>query len=446
MVGDMGPPPPGSLKRPRTSMGNGMPVYEQQQPQQSPYGSPYGQSVLPQPMYQQVDQNGSMGPPPPGSHKRPRNGSLAMSGSQGQLYEQPQQHSPYTAYATPSGTPGPSSVGMQQSYSHPGTMGHQIGVPGLAAPVDLGPADGGHGGRPIKRPQSNLGSAPSSAANSPFLTTGISAPPLARSQSHQVSSNSSSLLPSNGSHISHHQIHPHHQQQHPQQQQQQQRLGPNGAPLTSSDPSFTSFVDAATALTGLARGPSDPSLSPRPQTPPPPTSSALKKNGYGAVDGSAEGAAELMLFLAASPSPVQIRSGGPTTTLGGVNGDMTMMKGRRLFSNGSGGEARGDPTATSSLASVFGDLGGGGGRGREGSTNGGGGVEEPSKGLYAPSTPGRERQVSFGSNGAWESFLNVSPSPGRASLPRDGGGGGGEGRVLPFTAAGGATGGRSDGW
>lgn len=245
----------------------------------------------------------------------------------------------------------------------------------------------------------------------------------------------------------------------------------NGGPLSTSDPGFSSFVDAAAALTGLSRVPSDPSVNggedgeqgageddarrvpnghgagERPRTP-----EAKGKGVLGALGGagtggesSAEGAAELMLFLAASPSPVQVRTGAARPALGGDG--LEGMKGRRLFSGVGMGGGRDDfsapPTQSSSVQSVFGD--------HLGSTNSphqqhhptlatspyndepsksslhystsasappggasslGNGLPPP---LAAPGTPTRDRQPS-GSN--WESYLNVSPSPQRAQVDR----------------------------
>ncbi|BGP50760.1 hypothetical protein JCM10450v2_006686 [Rhodotorula kratochvilovae] len=250
-----------------------------------------------------------------------------------------------------------------------------------------------------------------------------------------------------------------------------------GQPLSSSDPHFSSFVDAATALTGMARAPSDPSLGSgsdegegaagasangaqaagtgaegsgaapaggrapfaRPSTP---ERQILKLpaqqqgapggsggNGNGNDSGTAEGAAELMLFLAASPSPVQSRKTVPTTL-----GDGSAVKGRRLFSGmgmGSGAPAQDAQDAES----IFGgELGGGGGvaGGRPASSSGAldtpfatsssttasaaAAVEPVKAGIFgAPATPGRQRQPSLGGAGAnWDMFINASPSPKRA--------------------------------
>ncbi|BGP26869.1 proteophosphoglycan ppg4 [Rhodotorula toruloides] len=212
------------------------------------------------------------------------------------------------------------------------------------------------------------------------------------------------------------------------------RGSPAKQPLSSNDPSFSSFVDAATALTGMARAPSDPSASSgsdeggsqhqpngavdpfsgQPQHPPPrpstperqvvklPGAPGLGVNGSG--DGAAEGAAELMLYLAASPSPVQSRKTVPNTTMGDG------MKGRRLFSGGDGGAsaAFGGDLNSLSTASSSGALEDPFSTPAEPSKSAG----AASLGLGAPATPGRQRQPSL--NGGWESFINASPSPKRS--------------------------------
>ncbi|GAA5903556.1 hypothetical protein JCM8208_003624 [Rhodotorula glutinis] len=271
-----------------------------------------------------------------------------------------------------------------------------------------------------------------------------------------------------------------------------------GDALSSSDPTFSSFVDAATALTGMARAPSDPSSQgsgsdegggagggtrsaagrgmdvdghgqgqrageasevgggggdgarapfDRPATP---ERQIVKLDGApiglgapgggsaGANDsGTAEGAAELMLYLAASPSPVQSRKAPPTTL-----GDGSGIKGRRLFSGmGMGG---GDDASAAA----------GGGSGQDpGSIFGGelggahpgpldapfatsssaptssstaptsaplepvksGGATSTGTGVFGggPATPGRQRQPSLGGAASWELFINASPSPKR---------------------------------
>ncbi|ORY84683.1 hypothetical protein BCR35DRAFT_324752 [Leucosporidium creatinivorum] len=258
--------------------------------------------------------------------------------------------------------------------------------------------------------------------------------------------------------------------------------GANG-PLSTSDPGFSSFVDAAAALTGLSRVPSDPSAHSgeegedappraagqerpqpngngeaveRPRTPEGRAKGLLERTGAGGTGGesSAEGAAELMLFLAASPSPVQVRTGAVRPALGeGMEG--MGMKGRRLFSGavGAGGDDfSAPPTQSSSVQTVFGDHLSGHSpnppshsglaaspyteesnldpskSSHHYSTSASshqppppppGGVNSASalgNGLPpVPGTPTRDRQPS-GSN--WESYLNVSPSPQRATVDR----------------------------
>ncbi|GAA5898158.1 uncharacterized protein JCM6883_000941 [Sporobolomyces salmoneus] len=346
-------------------------------------------------------------------------------------------------------------------------------------------------------------------------------------------------------------------------------------PPLPSDPAFSSFVDAAAALTGMARHPSDPSVSgseeeaqghraqmhdplyssqgrsqqtrlsaslpnvvhsiphpphhhhafPQPQAhvhshpfpptnghpsgnylyeslPLPPASSSSssappaaalplrpatpekgRPNGGGIASGenSEVAAADLMLFLAHSPSPVQIRKPQPTL------GDGSGVKGRRLFGAGDEGENDDSVGSGNGLAqSVFGGGGGGGSSGFSPShapalshstsnsspfitSSSGPSVSnsraldtpfdpssstssgphstnaEPSKpssqqflsssltsaaplgldptassdphlAFAAPGTP-RQRQPSFNGQG-WESFINASPSPARATIPR----------------------------
>ncbi|GAA5957785.1 hypothetical protein JCM21900_004553 [Sporobolomyces salmonicolor] len=167
-------------------------------------------------------------------------------------------------------------------------------------------------------------------------------------------------------------------------------------PLSSSDPNFSSFVDAAAALTGMARAPSDPSIggsdeerqlqrppqrnypaqpgpgssqpSPFRQTSPmngpappphgfplaaappprPATPDQLRALGpMGSGENTEAAAADLMLYLAQSPSPVQTRT--RQATLGGEGAGMG-IKGRRLFSAAEGG----GPPGEGEQASVFG--------------------------------------------------------------------------------------------
>ncbi|GAA5985043.1 hypothetical protein JCM5350_003324 [Sporobolomyces pararoseus] len=347
------------------------------------------------------------------------------------------------------------------------------------------------------------------------------------------------------------------------------RQSANGTPAkppASSDPAFSSFVDAAAALTGMARQPSDPSISgsseeelqhsrpydhpgsgqsrptstlpggsiiqsiphpphhhhafPQPhvqphpfasqsaslnghpsqnylfdslplpsssdhstsQLPPrPSTPEKVKANGgaVGSGENSEVAAADLMLFLAHSPSPVQTRKAQPTL------GDGSGIKGRRLFGAGEEEEGGNEPTGSSNgnelAQSVFGGSGGfspsqAPSLSRTGSasspfiTSSSGpsistsrvldgpfdptssassapisidtdpskpssssfassslaasaplgldssNVSEPHLAFPAPGTP-RQRQPSFNGSG-WESFINASPSPTRATVPR----------------------------
>lgn len=343
--------------------------------------------------------------------------------------------------------------------------------------------------------------------------------------------------------------------------------GTPAKPVSSTDPTFSSFVDAATALTGMARAPSDPSLSgseedqpgrpqqqsfdpsystatngshplpmvhsiphpphhyhafPQPQShslsqsqpqsnsfptnstqinghptnnylytslPLPSSSSTAPARpatpdktktpgggGAGSAENTEVAAADLMLFLAHSPSPVQTRKTQPTL------GDGSGIKGRRLFSTGGGGEDS-PPVSSSGAAgglaqSVFGDAfspsqapslsrttsspfitSSGPSTSRALDTPFDPTTVEPSKpssylssglgsaapiggldasaasdafGSIAPGTP-RQRQSSFNGQG-WESFINASPSPTRATVPRGdtppGLGGGGEAAAV----------------
>lgn len=277
--------------------------------------------------------------------------------------------------------------------------------------------------------------------------------------------------------------------------------GKNGQnPLSASDPNFSSFVDAATALTGMARHPSDPSINgsdedavnfqhqqqqhqqqqhhqqqqqhylggafeqshlngnspfPPPSSIPRPATPERNLNGLrgtpGAPGGSggegsdAAAAADLMLYLAQSPSPVQPRK----TQNAIIGGEGAAVKGRRLFSGMGGGD---------------GDFGGELGNGANG--GGGGGLDAPfatqspslgppstipdpikssshqhsslpapsshllDQALAAPATPGRAREVSLNGAASWENFINASPSPTRGGRRISGtgiGGGGGAG-------------------
>ncbi|GAA6017844.1 hypothetical protein JCM11491_004642 [Sporobolomyces phaffii] len=381
------------------------------------------------------------------------------------------------------------------------------------------------------------------------------------------------------------------------------RQNPNGTPAkppSASDPAFSSFVDAAAALTGMARAPSDPSMSgseeeaqharhydshystgsgvgphgrtqprlssslpagtviqsiPHPphhhhafpqlhshsqsqpqaspfpghsapanghasqnylyaslplpsesHTPPvrPATPDKAKASGGGAAgsgENSEVAAADLMLFLAHSPSPVQTRKPQPTL------GDGSGIKGRRLFGAGDEGDEEPRPTAANGHGLAQSVFGGGSttdafspsrapALSRSGSTTSpfitssgpsasraldapfeptssaapappplssvDSDPAKPSSTAFlsssalppaaplgfdptaaaasdahlafpAPGTP-RQRQPSFNGQG-WESFINASPSPTRATIPRGdtppglgGGGGGGGGR------------------
>lgn len=224
---------------------------------------------------------------------------------------------------------------------------------------------------------------------------------------------------------------------------------PQQSPLSSSDPNFSSFVNAAAALTGLSHhrtpsgseifGPPPPLASPaafsqhhynqayesptstntifRPQTPP---SGRLMANGHQTLnqeDPTTDTAAELMLFLAASPSPVQSRQKDLSAT------EELGMKGRRLFSSGliedgnifgrdlttgdifSGGDSHHSineesRNSDSRLAASFEfDRANSDQAHKLPST-------DPSKLTLAPTTPSRARSVSAGD---WGNFINASP-------------------------------------
>lgn len=196
-------------------------------------------------------------------------------------------------------------------------------------------------------------------------------------------------------------------------------------------------------------------------------------SGGGGDGATAEGAAELMLFLAASPSPVQNRKAPPPPTLG----DGMPTKGRRLFSGMDTGAGEGGDASTSfggELDPFGGGVGGNSSRSHDvGSSNNNNNTDntngrsvpapapfataspsadpskhfataasassslshpqqqqqaqDPSQTAFmpsAPATPGqRQRQPSLG--GAWESFINASPSPKRGAATRRSRGGGG---------------------
>ncbi|GAA6038285.1 hypothetical protein JCM8097_003922 [Rhodosporidiobolus ruineniae] len=235
---------------------------------------------------------------------------------------------------------------------------------------------------------------------------------------------------------------------------------PGQGPLSSSDPNFSSFVDAAAALTGMARAPSDPSQNgsdedssqqqqqangangaisapPRPSTPERPGAEGGSKAvpgapGSGGEAGAAE-AADLMLYLAQSPSPVQPRRTAPVPGLGG-DGERAGMKGRRLFSGVGELGGAGEGGFGGELGEAFGAGAGGLGEAFGEPTKPAGGAASALSALAseldtpldlasaldgaAPATPGRTRQASFGGKGGgepWETFINASPSPKRSS-------------------------------
>ncbi|BGP19173.1 hypothetical protein JCM10213v2_007260 [Rhodosporidiobolus nylandii] len=247
-------------------------------------------------------------------------------------------------------------------------------------------------------------------------------------------------------------------------------------PLSSSDPNFSSFVDAATALTGMARAPSDPSQNgsdeearsagpgggsllgafeqphsalPLPPPPPFPRPATPERaggpsrlpgapGGTGGSEGqTAAEAADLMLYLAASPSPQQPRR-TVNQNLGG-EGAATGMKGRRLFSGVGehGGGGAGGGSAPRGESSIFGgEL-----PAPQSPFANGSALDAPfaapspstdphkpsvsalppppapsslaheissASAAGAPATPGRQRQPSL--NGAsWDAFINESP-------------------------------------
>lgn len=325
-----------------------------------------------------------------------------------------------------------------------------------------------------------------------------------------------------------------HNDSSPRTRSASRRSPPKKQPLSSTDPTFSSFVDAANALTGMARAPSDPAMSgagsqggnsdegagPRPRSsmemsashsgsgmlPPPQLSrhSSSSSSGIGqapvrpstpeqqvvklpgapnggnnsAGDGAtAEGAAELMLFLAASPSPVQARRTVPVPTLGDG-----MPKGRRLFSGTGdsgdtsfGGEldsfastasanVSAPPSAKSSASSSVRPPFATASPSADPSKHRFGGAQAmtpshsqqqtqvppvPASNVVSttPATPGRrQRQPSLA--GAWESFINASPSPKRQRKSRGSGAAGGypsENGELGLSSEGGIGGGPGNG-
>jgi len=116
-------------------------------------------------------------------------------------------------------------------------------------------------------------------------------------------------------------------------------------PLSTRDPNFagsaTEFVNAATALTSLTQGPSEVSIPGPSRITPPPSSAksdAVKsspKQGSGGrprsrtTPAGEQDAAELMLYLAQSPSPGPAKRRFSNTMLAADDSDG--MKGRQLF-------------------------------------------------------------------------------------------------------------------
>ncbi|GAA6023633.1 hypothetical protein JCM10207_005093 [Rhodosporidiobolus poonsookiae] len=408
--------------------------------QQSPYGAspmPYPQQPPPPPhLTGDLDamlEASALLPPPPS--KRPRQGRGANNSySDASVYApqpQPLTHlSPYsTAGVYQSGLGGPSPLGAGAGAGSPGAFGHGA-TPGRGTKRRLPSQDGA-------------------------VRIGM-ASPRARTKTAGRRSPGKSGIAS----------------------------GQPPNPLSSSDPNFSSFVDAAAALTGMARAPSDPSQNgsdedghglgggagagaavpflgatagggavngspfpPRPSTPERTTPVKLPAApGGSGGEGSDSAAADLMLFLAQSPSPVRTRT---STNLGG-GPDGVAVKGRRLFSGageadglggGEGGEGDasifgGELGSSAGLDAPFGSATPGAGTGSGDSParpdptkstahaasslavpSAADGTETPAPlalggPLQPPATPGRDRQPSL--NGAsWESFINASPSPKR---------------------------------
>ena len=231
-----------------------------------------------------------------------------------------------------------------------------------------------------------------------------------------------------------------------------------GPPISSSDPGFSSFVDAASVLSGLngrngSEGGGGMHQAGEPddgrRTPPRNKGKAVA-NGLGHSHGNGNGngnggagageagtggagegnnsadAAELMLYLAASPSPVQSKASVPKAQL---LGGASPVRGRRLFS----GDHEADTAPSQSVSAVFGDFhqtgAFGHGHGRHspppphqqahGSHHAYLGHGLPPSIAAEVSTP-RDRQPSFGApGGAWETYVNASPSPspGKRTLP-----------------------------
>ncbi|GAA5843348.1 hypothetical protein JCM9279_002072 [Rhodotorula babjevae] len=452
------PPPPAPQHYPSQPLAHQayaphphQPVYQQQHP------SPY-------------DMDAVLGAPTPSSHphKRARLDDPyqpARSRPAPQQQQQQQQADMYSAHSVYA--PPPQPVHTVSPYSTASVYHREPAGPASARALYAPhPDDGAPSAGAAARKQRASAAAASSAAAA-AAGAGSPSSPAGSSRSRRVPSRRSSPAKGSG--------------------------GRPGDALSSSDPTFSSFVDAATALTGMARAPSDPSSQgsgsdegggagagarlaatrgmdvdvdgqgageagevgggsdrgsraplARPATPErqiakldgaPIGLGAPGGGSAGANDsGTAEGAAELMLYLAASPSPVQSRKAPPTTL-----GDGPGIKGRRLFSGmgmsagddapapgagpgqdpGSifGGELGGAhpsgpldaPFATSSAAPTSAPLepvkSGGATSTPSGVFGGGGGA--------GPATPGRQRQPSLGGAASWELFINASPSPKR---------------------------------
>ncbi|KPV73890.1 uncharacterized protein RHOBADRAFT_45182, partial [Rhodotorula graminis WP1] len=430
------------------------PVYQQQQQQHE--HTP------------QYDMHAVLGAPSPSSHphKRARlddpyqHARSRPAPQQQQQQQQADMYSAHSVYAPP-----PQPVHTVSPYStasvyHREPAGSSSSRPPFAPQPDLAAPSTAPPAAAARKQRASASAAPAAGAASPSSRAGSSRP-------RRVPSRRSSPAKGPGSRP--------------------------GEALSSSDPTFSSFVDAATALTGMARAPSDPSSQgsgsdeggagggsrsaaargmdvdghgqgaddrgevedggrrapfARPATP---ERQIVKLDGVGAPgggsagandSGTAEGAAELMLYLAASPSPVQSRKAPPTTL-----GDGSGIKGRRLFS-GMGMDAGDDASSAAGAGgsgqdpgSIFGgELGGAHPAGAldapfatsstapTSSTTApssaplepvksGGATSGPSGvfggGPSGPATPGRQRQPSLGGAASWELFINASPSPKR---------------------------------
>ncbi|KAI5476594.1 transcription factor Nrm1/Whi5 [Pseudohyphozyma bogoriensis] len=415
-------------------------------------------------------EEGAMGPPPSASGlKRSRGGSVANAAmANATMYEQQQQQSqpayhaypPDDVYASPYGPPGAHPQYQPQHQPTASTSSLQppvhLQANGLHAPL-APPAPGFPDAHRSKRRMTN----PSQEGRPPFLQQqGItddrrasvsSSTASGPSLHHSHSQNPSPRMRNSATRSSIYRSPP------PPLPNGNSSAGPStstgagagtsasGQPLSTSDPTFSSFVDAASVLSGLSRGPSDPSVvsedgsNPggpstttdlaRPVTPERPNKGKAVANGAGGPENDTAGAAELMLFLAASPSPAQNRSGAASRSdfglgVGGGEGGMGMMKGRRLFSDSAPSESLKNTPFDYGPTSAFGDdgLGHGAPPSSLGKAGGGGGG--------GPSTP-RERQPSYGTSG-WGDFINMSPQRAApAQLPfqmtATGGQGAGEG-------------------